>query len=174
MNILLDDSGERVAICRHQAAYAVMSYLVGLPNERMDTHTDGGCRGGWERCKAYQAILVRLAGVAYETGYGSVPFDEDMITIGDVDEAVNILRYAGRESDDRALMDEEVFRHFSTVCDWLAAWDTEIVELGDRLHKARYLSARSVSGFLASRGRAKGIPRGLACLCFPLPVTDAG
>jgi hypothetical protein len=163
-----DSSSEKTDICSLKAARAVMAYLVGLRNRAISIAADDDNRGGaGERCKAYQAILVELSRAAFLTHYGNCGIDQINAAAPELDAAVRILEFAGRGTDLMARK-EEVARHYLTVCAWLEPWHFEIIELGKRLETRGTLPARVVSCFVSSCGKAKGLRRGVACLCFPL------
>lgn len=60
-------------IAQHEAGHAVMRWVLGLPATELTADDEGGlCAGTGRRIWISDEILVMLAGVAVESGYGVV------------------------------------------------------------------------------------------------------
>jgi hypothetical protein len=58
-------------ICLHEAAHAVMRWLLDETSTRIEATDHGGyCHGTGRRISAENSRLIALAGFAGETGYG--------------------------------------------------------------------------------------------------------
>src|ERR1051325_86563 len=77
----------------HEAGHAVMRWLVGLPATKLTITEDGAgfCEGTGKRVSVKSLLVVTLAGLAAEIGYGVCPLDWERTRTDDLDEALGLL-----------------------------------------------------------------------------------
>lgn len=143
-------------IARHEAAHAIMHYLVGLPPTRLTASDDRGlCESSGRAADIRQQVLALLAGIAYEVKYSAWLIDLHNSKTADLEQARQLL--ASNASGRRA----EVKRKICTVgvekalrlameraCDILEPFNGEIESLGLLLVTAGQLSARRTGAFM--------------------------
>jgi hypothetical protein len=157
-------------IARHEAAHAVMQWLLGLKATAIRAAaTDGHCAASHEITNVFNILLICLAGNAWDTGCGFIQFDLEKCHDTDFENARSLLKQFPilRSRDfDRVLRNEArkrdfperyytvedaLARHFATVCGLLRP-ATEIVErLGFQLEQEGTMSARQVEAFFRAQ-----------------------
>ena len=151
---------------KHEAAHAVMRWLLGLPATRLELHDTGGlCHGSGKLIETRDELLVTLAGFAWEAGY--LLFDVDWVgsRSDDFDHARDILRrcphlclgFAASKRKNRVVtqnVDVALKRWFRSAGQALLPHDDLIDVLGDELVLSRKLSARHVAAIMREHGEA--------------------
>jgi hypothetical protein len=141
-------------ICSHEAAHAVMRYLVGLPVTSIIANTEGGyCYGSGRPCSVQQSILSCLAGIAYEAGCIPSWVDLAKSKFDDLEEAKRLISFTSRE----------LSWWFERACGILWPYSDDIEQLGEWLEIEETLSAKRIAGFLCRRG----LPRGKVHRFYP-------
>lgn len=149
-------------LAEHEAAHAVMRWLLGLPATEIWINDEGGlCEGSGEMIPCETAVLVKLAGVAWEAGC----IFTDLIDLAnshfqDLIEAEAILDKAvwlRFRVEDKKVIEE-------STSDSLRTWLKQAGELlfphafavesiGASLANRRRLSAKTVAAFLREHGK---------------------
>jgi hypothetical protein len=157
-------------IARHEAAHAVMQWLLGLKATAIRASaTDGHCEASHEITNVFNILLICLAGNAWDTGCGFFQFVMSRCHDADFENARNLLKQFPilRSRDfDKVLKNEArkrdcpercytvegaLKRHFATVCGLLRP-ATEIIErLGCELEREGTMSARRVEAFFRAQ-----------------------
>lgn len=164
-------------IARHEVAHAVMRKIVSLPATRVTLHEDGGlCEGTGTRIKAYQAVLVSLAGLAWESLSGIAPpvhqinFEETRHTFEDVGQAWQLLERGeylrihaiigknGECNMEIECVEKAIGRWYSRTMKELEPHSGLILATGKTLHEAGELSASQTAALLRGVSRGLGPP----------------
>jgi hypothetical protein len=143
-------------VARHEAAHAIMRYLVGLSSARLRAGENHGvCESPRETCDARQQILVLLAGIACETKYSAWLINLRNSRTADLEQARLLLsanvpsrraEIGGKLSTVRV---EKALRlSLERACAILESFNGEIESLGAMLAKAGRLSAIETGAFL--------------------------
>jgi hypothetical protein len=145
-------------VCGHEAAHAVMRRLIHLPCTAITANKHGGhCRGTGESCTDYQALMVTLAGYAYEAGCGLWEFDAGESRTEDFDFARKLIaerpNFRLSDSGDFESVERSLNRHLKRAGEMLFPYLGYVEHLGARLASARKLSARRVAAVLRSMAR---------------------
>ncbi|RPJ79558.1 MAG: hypothetical protein EHM13_13280 [Acidobacteria bacterium] len=149
----------RATIAQHEAAHAVMRWLLGLPATALSVQDGGGvCEGTGRREPAGDVLMVFLAGYAPEADYTAfgVPdlSPQDTRDVYDIKCAREILtgrpwlcyRAGDRDREPTPLsVDEALCYHFERAAEILFDYCELIEFLGMRLDEAGALSARRVA-----------------------------
>jgi hypothetical protein len=172
-------------VARHEAAHAIMCYLLGLRSCRLTAGEDFGCcESAHSGCDARQQILVLLAGVAYEIKYSAWLVNLRNCRTADLAQARALLslnaesRRAGRAAKPRAVDVEKALRlAMERACSVLAPFNDEIECLGAELARAGHLSAAETGTFLRrqiSSTRRLTEQQWKLPLGLPIEVSSAG
>ena len=143
-------------VARHEAAHAIMHYLVGLPATRlMAGHDRGRCECSSRGCDARQWLLVLLAGVAYEAKYSAWLLALRNSKTADLEQARELLeshppsRRVEMHRKRCTIGVEKALRlGLERACEILEPFNGEIESLGDLLAKAGQLSAIDTRAFM--------------------------
>lgn len=158
----------REMTAKHEAAHAVMRGLRGLEPTEINLHGTGGiCAGSGRTIEPADALLVALAGFAWESGCGLSGVDFSNSRGPDFDEARGLLRRCphlrvrlGRRNGQPRLVRERVpqslQRWFNEACTLLLPHLELIDELGEMLLARHRLPARRVVAMI----RAQVTPMG--------------
>lgn len=165
---------ESLQIARHEMAHAVMRKILSLPATRVTLYEGGGlCEGTGTIIKADQAVLVSLAGPAWESLFGiarpvhQINFEKSRHTFEDVGQAwetldrVECLRLrittgkTGEDTVEIECVEKAIRRWYSRTMKELEPHSGLILATGKILHEAGELSARRTAALL--RGVRPGL-----------------
>jgi hypothetical protein len=155
-------------IAGHEAAHAVMRYLLGLPCTRLTADENGGfCYGTGKPIEFKQDILVTLAGMAWEAGCFFELINLRSSRFGDLDYARAQLESKFWHRIRRGRGGKVVIRRVDTCVKHLLReaiailypFDDEIDQLGMDLADCGDMSARRVAAYMrhAIKPRVRGV-----------------
>lgn len=162
----------RARTCNHEAAHAVMRYLVGFPMTAIscDDNGEGFSEGTMKPCRPMPSALVLLAGISYEAAFNPFIVNWEKTIFHDLDEVRKILEnrpfvrgfvvVSGRTFRVRTV-DEAVLHLFGEACSLLRPFSSVIKHVGRNLLLSSdgKLSARSVSATIRESVRREKLDR---------------
>ena len=144
----------------HEAAHAVMRKLCRWKATRLSVDGEGGgfCEASHEQIKADEALLVTLAGMAWETGcrFTLIEWETTRFTFQDAGEAWQLvndfpLLCVGITQAQEPIVEEPaeaLCRWFARAGDMLKPHRPVIRKMGEMLQAQGSLSARQVAALL--------------------------
>lgn len=153
---------------RHEAAHAVMKWVLGWPATELTAGAgEGLCAGSGRKVDVEEFLLVTLAGLVYECWYQLDDLDLTTSDTGDLRVAREIvadhewLRPISSHHPDGTFtslnVDEAVAHHLRRVSDLLDPYMDLIEAIGYRLEWAGRLSARTVAAICREYAKRQSI-----------------
>ena len=151
---------------KHEAAHAVMRWVLGMTPTPIELNPNGGCCfGSSATVQPQDQLLVTLAGFAWESGCGIAKIDFATSHTADFDDARSLLisrihlrsriEIIGEEQrivfDD---VDESLNRWFRTAGEMLLPYLELVDELGEQLLENGRLSSDQIAAIIRTRDRS--------------------
>ncbi len=147
-------------LAQHECAHAVMRKLCRMQASRLsvDTVGNGLCEGTGKTIGCDAALLVTIAGIAWETGlrFTLIDWEQTRLTFGDAAEAWQLVTSAPTlrlriTAGEELAFEEPVHalnRWLARASDMLKPHSPLIRSMGNLLRKERVLAARRVAELL--------------------------